>query len=106
MQEIKEMQVQSLGQEDALEEGTATHSSILVWRSPMDRGAWWATVHRTAKSQTRLKPLSTHTHAQSINNIPGRGPGTLSARHERETAKNAIFLKQIHFTPPPPLTPS
>ena len=34
MQEIKEMQVQSLGQEDALEEGTATHSSILAWRIP------------------------------------------------------------------------
>ena len=23
----------------------ATHSSILAWRIPMDRGAWWATVH-------------------------------------------------------------
>ena len=31
----------------------ATHSSILAWRIPMDRGAWWATVHETAKSQTR-----------------------------------------------------
>ena len=29
----------------ALEEGMATHSSILAWRIPMDRGAWWATVH-------------------------------------------------------------
>ena len=28
----KEMQVQSLGQEDPLEEGMATHSSILAWR--------------------------------------------------------------------------
>jgi len=28
---------------------------------PMDRGAWWATVHRVAKSQTRLKQLDTHT---------------------------------------------
>ena len=27
----------------------------------MDRGAWWATVHRVANSQTRLKLLSTHT---------------------------------------------
>ena len=32
MQEIQEMQVQSLGQEDPLEEGMATHSSILAWR--------------------------------------------------------------------------
>ena len=28
--------------------------------NPMDRGAWWATVHRVAKSQTWLKWLSTH----------------------------------------------
>ena len=34
MQESKETQVQSLGQGDPLEEGMATHSSILAWRSP------------------------------------------------------------------------
>ena len=50
--------VGSLGQEDSLEEGRATHSSILAWRIPMDRGAWWATVHRVSKSQTGLKRLS------------------------------------------------
>ena len=32
VQEPQEMQVQSLGQEDPLEEGMATHSSILAWR--------------------------------------------------------------------------
>ena len=31
-----------------------THSSILAWRIPMDRGAWRATVHSLAKSQTYL----------------------------------------------------
>ena len=31
--------VQSLGWEDPLEEGRETHSSILAWRIPMDRGA-------------------------------------------------------------------
>ena len=50
----------TLGGEDPLEEGMATHSSILAWRIPMDRGAWWATVHRGAKSQTKLKQLRTH----------------------------------------------
>ena len=40
--------VQSLDWEDPLEEGMATHSSILAWRIPMDR------VHRVAKSQTQL----------------------------------------------------
>ena len=34
MQETKEAQVWSLGQEDPLEEGTATHCSILSWRIP------------------------------------------------------------------------
>ena len=27
---------------------------------PMDRGAWWATVHRVTKSRTQVKQLSTH----------------------------------------------
>ena len=31
-QELQEMQVRSLGQEDSLEQGMATHSSILAWR--------------------------------------------------------------------------
>ena len=42
--------VQSLGLEDPLEEGMATRSGILVWRIPMDRGAWWATVHGVTES--------------------------------------------------------
>ena len=37
--------VRYLGWEDPLEEGMATHSSIVAWRIPMDRGAWRATVH-------------------------------------------------------------
>ena len=41
-----------LGWEDPLEEGMATHSSILAWRIPMDKGTWWATVHGVSKSQT------------------------------------------------------
>ena len=55
------MQVRSLGWEDPLEEGTATHSSILAWRNPMVRGAWQATVHSVTKSRTGLKQLSMHT---------------------------------------------
>ena len=38
--------------------GTVTHSGILAWENPMDRGAWWATVHRVTKSWTHLKWLS------------------------------------------------
>ena len=38
--------------EDLLEEATATHSSILAWWIPMERGAWRATVHGVAESDT------------------------------------------------------
>jgi len=38
--------VRSLSWEDTLEEGIATHSSVLAWRIPMDRGPWQAIVHR------------------------------------------------------------
>ena len=47
-----ETQVRSLAWEDPLEEGLATHSGILSWRIPMDRGMWWATVHRVTQSDT------------------------------------------------------
>ena len=46
---MQETWVQSLGWEDPLEKGTATHSSILAWRIP-----WTCIVHGVAKSWTRL----------------------------------------------------
>ena len=55
--------VQSPCREDPLEEGMATHSRILSWRIPMDRGAWWARVHSITTSWTQLKRLSLHTQA-------------------------------------------
>ena len=51
MQEMQEMQVQFLGEEDPLEEGMETHSSILAWRIPWTE-AWWAIVHRVSESDT------------------------------------------------------
>ena len=49
---MQETLVRCLGQEDPLEEGMATYSSILAWRIPIDKGAWQATVHGVTKSQT------------------------------------------------------
>ena len=46
---MRETWVRSLGGEDPLEKGWATHSSILAWRVP------WTVVHGIAKSQTRLR---------------------------------------------------
>ena len=51
---MRETWVRSLGWEDPLEEGMATHSSIIAWRIPMVREARRATVQGVAKSRTRL----------------------------------------------------
>ena len=56
---MPETWVRSLGWEDSLEEGMATHSSILAWRIPTDRGAWQATVHG-CKELDMSERLSTH----------------------------------------------
>ena len=49
---MQETLVRFLGWEDPLEEGMATHSGILAWGIPMDKGSWWATVHGVTKSWT------------------------------------------------------
>ena len=52
---MPETWVWSLGWKDSLEGGLATtHTSILAWRIPMDRGAWRATVCGVPKSRTQL----------------------------------------------------
>ena len=58
MQETQEMWVQSLGQEDPLEEEMAT-IPVFFLKNPINRGAWWATVHGVTKSQTE------HTHTST-----------------------------------------
>ena len=60
---VRETWVQSLGGEDPLEKDMATHSSILTWKNPMDRGAWQASVHGVARAGHNLatKPPS-HQH--------------------------------------------
>ena len=89
------IQVRSLGREHPLEEETATHSSLLAWRIPMDRRAWRAQEDleeematcsrilawkiprteepgrlRSTGSQTRLKRLSTHACLHSFPSTP------------------------------------
>ena len=53
---MQEMQVQSLGWEDPLEKEMATHSSILAWRNPLDRGA------QSMKSQKITTQLESKQH--------------------------------------------
>ena len=87
---MQETWVRSLGQEDPLEKEMATHSSVLAWENPMDRGALQATVHGIAKSRTQLsdftftfhfhaleKEMATHSSVLAWR-IPGTGkPGGL-----------------------------
>ena len=49
---MQETWVLSLGWEDPLENEMATHSNILAWEIPMNRGAWRATVHGVEKRRT------------------------------------------------------
>ena len=52
MQEALETQIQCLGLEDSQEKGTWYPLQYSCPKNPMDRGAWWATVHRIAESDT------------------------------------------------------
>ena len=63
---MRETWVWSLDWEDLLEEGMATHSSILAWRILTDRGDWQATVHGVAKTRTRQR-LGTAQHTVATN---------------------------------------
>ena len=48
----------------SLEEGVATHSSILAWRIPMDRGVWWAMIHGAVISEaTGSNTNEAHEHS-------------------------------------------
>ena len=80
-----EMWVWFLGQEDSPGEG---HSSIIGWRIPGDRGAWQATVHRVAKSQTWLKWLSAASIPYSIPRKEG-----IKGRKEKRLSSERVNLK-------------
>ena len=61
---MQDTQVWSLDREDPLEEEMATPLRYSHLGNPMDRGAWWATVHGVTKSLTRLS--THHTHTQEL----------------------------------------
>ena len=71
---MQETQVQSLGGEDILEKGIASHSSILA----MDRGAWQATVHGIF--QARTLGVGCHSLLQGIFLTQGSNQGLLHCR--------------------------
>ena len=111
MWETSEMRVPALGPEDSLEDGMATHSSILAWRIPVDRGAWRATVRGIAKSQTRPEQLKTHRHVQfprsqscvwKPRGFFFRGKGTGSKQTSTSDEKQCLWAPESlsHLAPP------
>ena len=89
MQEAQETQVQSLGQEDPLEKGMETHSSILVWRTP-----WTEEPDRLPSMQSQresdmteqLTHTHTHTHTESGPVVTHTGPVVTSAAGAKHQA--------------------
>ena len=95
---VQEMWVRSPGQEDPLEEGMATHSSILAWSIIMDRGAWWATVHGVAKSRARLSNTCQRLRPGSFTamepgSIPGQGTKISQAMQPKNKEYTNCTLK-------------
>ena len=71
MQEMRDVQVQSLGREDPLEEGMATHSRYSCLENPTDRGAWRASVHKVEESGLKLLSMHAKERKQRIKQPPG-----------------------------------
>ena len=63
---MQEMLVRSLGWEDPLEKEMATHSSILAWRIPMDRGAWRSTVHEVEKESDKTEQINNDNNDNTV----------------------------------------
>ena len=66
MQETLETQVQFVGQEDPLGGGHGNALQYSCLENPLNRGVWWATVHRVMKNRTRLKRLSAQAQVGSL----------------------------------------
>ena len=67
--------------------------------NPMDRGAWWATVHRVVKSQSRLKRLSTHARSHLDGEMGEERDGTSLGPQTDFSG----FMAQTSPRRPPPL---
>ena len=76
VQETQEMWVCSLNQEDPLEKEMETPSKYCCLGNPLDRGAWWATVHGVAK----LRPEQQSTHTTTLSSGKGRGRASANER--------------------------
>ena len=91
---MPETQVLSLGLEgleNHPEEGMATHSSILAWEIPVDRGAWWATVHRTEQ-------LNSSKHMQLCNQSTKRNKSNPEKRKKKKK-NTSMSIRALQLSP-------
>ena len=71
-------------------QATAVFASILAWRIPTARGAWWATAHGAAKSRTRWsKQAQRSTHALQADSLQSEPPGKPLVTKPRQLAVEA-----------------
>ena len=81
---VQETWVWSLGWEDPLEECMETYSSILAWRFPVDREAWWALVHGVTQTQTRLSDWAQQASVGSSRLLTNASESPANARGVRD----------------------
>ena len=81
-----------LGWEEPLEEGMATHSSILAWRIPTDRGAWWAACSPWGHKES---DMTEHLSTYGKKKIQGIEKGKKSKDTESEEAGMENGMKEI-----------
>ena len=75
-------------------EGMADHSSILAWRIPVDRAAWWATVHGVAEWDTMERLSTAHARNQLLSQWPKRISAT---QGPHETWHSAAYATHLVF---------
>ena len=92
---MQEMQVQFLGQEDLLDKEVTTRSSILARKIPW--GAWWATVHGVAKSQTWLSEDTCTAYSQSGFRFWRRGSQKFDSSGLSGSHLSVAPVCQLHF---------
>ena len=83
---MQEMEVQSLGREDALEKENGTPLQYSCLENPMDMGAWWATVHGAAEESDTTKLLNSDNNKYQMKGFGGV-PSSSFCDSERRSQK-------------------